>query len=212
MNQLFESLYNEFSKLNNQQYANLLLKMFLELNLNIQPLWSKLEELILNNIHHLSLGDICKINFVATLFCPKFSTVNFRQQLKEEVKKNNINNYNTTNLIDILIGFKHSKDYDFYFEILELVKNNFENWANEVKKTNKNKNKENISTPQGLVANLFYAVSYGKPSKYKKHENIDRIDNFYEDYIELIDVVLEYIPKMNLNEIKLVLNAVALSE
>ena len=206
VNELVKSLSQKIESMNHSLYGDLLMRLFLDLNFNVKSIWVQLEGLILNSLHHLQLKDICKIMYTACISSPRFTTHNFRKQLENEVLRN-LSSYTPNEIIDVLIGFKYSRNADFYFELAEFVAKNHRKWIEKV-----NKNGEINNTKEKLMSSIFYSVAFSKPGKYKDKESRDRVNDFHDVFDELIDATVECIPSMEVNELILVLQGASISQ
>lgn len=227
-NEIVKLLFKELDSLDTTTLSKLVLKLFFEINLNIESLWIKFEQIIINRLNHMSIEDICRIYFVSTISSPKYSSQIFRNELKKEISKNRFENYSLSDILNILVGFKFSKDYGFYFDICKTIIQNKETYLNE-SVSNINKLNSNISINKQLnskhsrLAAIVYGIAYGKPSVYKnknyinsKEENINIFMNFHEDlalHIQDMDIkeqfmVLEAMAKIEVEFPDIIINKV----
>lgn len=192
-------LKEEIENISPNLIPNLLMRFFFECNLNIRSIWMKLEEIILNSINNYSIGDISKIYFVSNIVSPKYSSQNFRNQLKAELLKNKFENYSFSDISDIIAGLKQSKDSILFSQISSTLSNNVEKYLN---------TKSSLSKEQ-IICNLAFGLSYCKPSQYKKLDYLGLKEDNSNNYMNIHDFIIEYIPKMNIDQMLLILEATA---
>ena len=175
--------------INHSVYANLLMRMFFDFNLNNKNIIVALEQEILNNLHHLSIEDICKIHFVAKIFSPKHTTVNFTKTLVRTIDEK-LGGLTLNQIFCVLFGFRLHKDKSFFDKIVNIL---IEKKDHFLKKDSKNIGAN--------VARIFYTYAANKPKHYG-------IQTFYphKDIIDKLlmaydNEILENIMKMDQYEI-----------
>lgn len=214
-NSLCEKIFLLFEKTDPNMLGDIVLKMFFEINLNVKPLWSKLEEVVCNNIQHMSLNSLCKIYLVACITSPKFNSPNFRKILKKEILSM-LDSKSPEGYVTALVSMKFSNDADSYAEICNKCIKYFPEWLEKAIKNsqqtkNKNQNFDCSKSPESLVSSLAFAFGFGRPGKINMREKLDRADEFEDIFLELIDPISNFIPTMNKKQLLITLHAVAKS-
>ena len=187
-----QNIIDEIPNINHSLYANLCLKMFYDINLNVNEICVVLEQEILNNLQHLSNIDLSRIYFVTRLDSPKYTSTRF----KTEIEKMILSRLRTMNLEDFLhvcIGFRLNKCKDFNNKLMESLINM------------KNQLLEN--KPHENLGKLLLAYAANKPKHYGVrtfYENKDSIDRLILAFEKELN---ENIGKMNSKEIARVAKA-----
>lgn len=196
--------------------CNLISKLFYELNLNIKQLAAKYEQVLLENFHHLQFDDLCRIYYITSLVSPKYYN-RLRSEIMNEITKNKLENYSSQQIIKILLCFRHSKLPYLYESICEIINKNLKNWLKDSIIVNQNNKKSNVNnqpkqtqTPENLLLNMLFALSYGKPTTNKKYY-LDLKEEVYQIVSNNIDEILTLIPNLNMNQIILLLDVISKS-
>lgn len=164
---------------------NLLMKFVFELGFNDKHFWTIVEQIVLDNLHHYSVNELCKIFYVATFACPKFTTEVSRSIIYDEVFKQ-LENCSADELMHVMFGFREIKNKKIFDKIANIII---------AKKDKLVQNKlEDISR-------LLYTYASHKPKTYgintlnPQRELVEKLVRTYEE-----DLV-ENLMKMNAPEI-----------
>ncbi len=151
--QLVKEFVNFVPQINPKSIPCLTMKLFHDINLNSKPLWIALEQEIFNNLHHYNVTDICQINYIVTLFSPKFTSDNFRLILADDIYKRLSNNtLSLDELNAIALGFRYTKKRFIFDKIVE----NFIRRKNQLLVSDK-------KSVGRILAEIFYSYSVNRP-------------------------------------------------
>jgi hypothetical protein len=115
-----EELIEELSNINIKTIPNVLMKFVYECGFNDKLFWVILEQMILDNLHHFSVKELCKIFFVATFASPKFSTDLFRKIIYDEIY-NQLENMEADDLQHVMLGFRESRNKKIFDKIANII-------------------------------------------------------------------------------------------
>ena len=189
LDRLCKKIVDTIPYINHSVYGNLLMRMFYDLNLNNRNIIVALEQEILNNLHHLTIEDICKIHFVSKIFSPKHTTLNFTKTLVRTVE-DKFSGLTLNQIYCVLFGFRMHKDKSFFDKIVNILIDKKDHF---LKKDPKNAGAN--------IARLFYSYAANKPKHYgiqtfyPHKETIDKLLMAYDNEL------LENIMKMDQYEI-----------
>jgi hypothetical protein len=189
LDSIVKKIYDSIPYVNHSVFANMLMRMFFDFNLNQQSLIVYLEQEILNSLHHLSIEDICKIHYVAKIFSPKHFSAGFPKILLTSVQEK-LPGMNLNQLYCVLFGFRMHRDKSFFDNIVNIL----------IEKKNHLLKKDNSNIPAN-IARIFYSYASNKPKHYG-------IQTFYahKEVIEKLIMaydndLLENILKMDQHEV-----------
>ena len=187
----------EIDLINYSVIPNLIIRLFFDINLNIKQIWSKLEQIILNNLTSYSTEEICKINYIAHISSPHYTTLKFRQELKNEILKNKLTNYSLNDMLNIAVGFRFNKDSQFFNELSNTLVSNIDKYL---------KSKD---SKEDVVSKTAYALSYCKPSQYKKLDYIGLKEDNSNNFMKIHEIIIDHLPNMNFKQMMLVVESAA---
>ena len=183
LDRIVKKFVDSIPYINHSVYGNFIMRMFYDFNLNNQTIIVALEQEILNNLHHLRVEDICKIHFVAKIFSPKHTSVNFTKILVKNIEEK-LNGLTLNQLFTVLFGFRLHKDKAFFDKIVQI----FIDRKDQILKKDPNNIPANI-------ANIFYAYAANKPKHYGVqtfYPHKDLIENLIMAYDkDLLDNILK---------------------
>jgi hypothetical protein len=197
---LVDQFVNMVPQIHFKIFPNLFMRLFYEINLNSKPLWITLEQEILNNLHHYNVTEISQINYIVTLFSPKFTTGNFRVIIAEEVYNRLSNNtLNLDELNSIALGFRYTKKRIIFDTIAE----------NMIKRKQELLVSDRKTLPR-ILSEIMYSYAANRPKTdgtYTYYPQKELKENFLSTYEkELNDNIL----KMNAEEVSRVATALYL--
>jgi hypothetical protein len=188
-----DSFLDLIPNLNHKIFPAFIMKSYFELSLNDKRLWIAMEQEILNNLHHYTNIELCQINYIANLNCPKYTSLHFRQLLKDTIYKQlESNTLSMDELFTISFAFRNQKNFNFYDKVSE----NFVKRKEEFFKT-----KDTTSQIPSNLSKMFYSWASHKPKQfnhsnyYIQKENIEKFVETFEDDLN------ESIPKMSQEDI-----------
>lgn len=178
-----EELIDELGSVSIKTIPNILMKFIFEIGFNDKLFWVVNEQIILNNLHHFSIGELSKIFYCATYASPKFSTDLFRKIIYEEVY-NQLENMESDDLQHVMFGFRESRNKKIFDKIANIIMD-----------------KKGLLCKNPLTdpANLLYTWAMHKPKMYGVNTLIPHrelcnkmlyaFENYYIDNIMKMDSV-----------------------
>jgi hypothetical protein len=173
-----DDLLDLLPKLNHKTLPPFILTSFFEISLNDKRVWIAMEQEILNNLHHYTITEICQIAYIATITCPKYTTLNFRQLLLDTVYRElEGNTVDLEQIYTIAFAFRNTKNKILYDKIAECFIKRKNQFIGEKEKA------------PGNISKMFYSLASHKPKNhgtqtyYPHKELMENLLETYEDDI-----------------------------
>jgi hypothetical protein len=172
-------------QINHKNLPNLLMTLFFDYGVNDKRLWVAIEQEIMNKLHHYDIIDLSKIYYISYMSSPKFSTINFRQQIYQKVY-GELNNCSLEELYAVCLGFRMCKEKNIYKRIAEIFIEKRMLFARD---------------QPSNISKIFYSYASNKPTNYTIdtfYPHKDLVEKFIKSYEhDLLDNIL----KMDQNDV-----------
>ena len=189
LDRIVKKIVDTIPYINHSIYSNLMMRMFFDFNLNNKSIMVAMEQEILNNLHHLTVEDVCKIHFVAKVLSPKHTSSSFTKLLVTNVTEK-ISALTLDQIFCVLFGFRLHRDKSFFDKILNLFIEKKDHFL-----------KKDLKNAPANIARIFYAYAANKPKHYGIHTFYPHKELIEKFIMAYDNDLLENILKMDQHEV-----------
>ena len=105
--------------MNHDQVIQLALHLSFDAKVNDKDLWRAIEDNILTSLHHLTLTQVCQLEWASMELKPKHTTPRLNTLLQKKAIEAVEGSASAADIIDILQGFRQRKNKDMYQRVVK---------------------------------------------------------------------------------------------